>query len=71
MTSKVSSLSVTLVLVVRKAVSLVISVMLVQGGKGNLALWIGAGCVLAGTVGYSMSKSVTVNEKEGQGKKKE
>ncbi|SYW86033.1 uncharacterized protein UHO2_02267 [Ustilago hordei] len=71
LTSKVSSLSVTLVLVVRKAVSLVISVMLVQGGKGNLALWIGAGCVLAGTVGYSMSKPVTVNEKEGQGKKKE
>ncbi|KAJ1034038.1 hypothetical protein NDA18_000910 [Ustilago nuda] len=71
LTSKVSSLSVTLVLVVRKAVSLVISVMLVQGGKGNLALWIGAGCVLAGTVGYSMSKPLTVNEKEGQRKKKE
>lgn len=58
LTSKVSSLSVTLVLVVRKAASLMISVMLVQGGKGNLALWVGAGCVLAGTVGYSLSKPV-------------
>lgn len=56
LTSKVSSLSVTLVLVVRKAVSLIISVMLVQRSSGSLQLWLGAGAVLAGTVGYSLSK---------------
>lgn len=58
LTSKVSSLSVTLVLVVRKALSLFISVMLVSGGTGSLGLWLGASAVLLGTIGYSLSKSV-------------
>jgi UDP-xylose/UDP-N-acetylglucosamine transporter B4 len=58
LTTSVSSLSVTLVLVVRKAVSLVISVMWLHRGTGederNGMLWFGAGMVLVGTVGYSI-----------------
>jgi UDP-xylose/UDP-N-acetylglucosamine transporter B4 len=55
LTGKVSSLTVTLTLVVRKAVSLVISVLLYGGdGKGNAKMWAGAVLVLAGTVGYSV-----------------
>jgi UDP-xylose/UDP-N-acetylglucosamine transporter B4 len=55
LTGKVSSLTVTLTLVVRKAVSLVISVLLYGGdGKGNVKMWAGAVLVLAGTIGYSM-----------------
>jgi UDP-xylose/UDP-N-acetylglucosamine transporter B4 len=55
LTGRVSSLTVTLTLVVRKAVSLVISVLLYGGdGKGNVKMWVGAVLVLAGTVGYSM-----------------
>lgn len=55
LTGKVSSLTVTLTLVVRKAVSLVISVVM-YGGDGirNVGLWVGAALVLAGTIGYSM-----------------
>ena len=53
LTSRVSSLTVTLVLVVRKAVSLGISVMVIGGGKGNALLWGGAAAVLLGTVIYS------------------
>lgn len=56
LTSKVSSLSVTLVLVVRKAVSLMVSVMLVEGSMGTVGLWCGAAAVLAGTIGYSVAK---------------
>ncbi|PWZ00912.1 UAA transporter [Testicularia cyperi] len=56
LTSKVSSLSVTLVLVVRKALSLFISVMIVSGSSGSLSLWLGAAAVLLGTIGYSISK---------------
>lgn len=56
LTSKVSSLSVTLVLVVRKALSLMISVMLVQRSAGSLGMWSGATAVLLGTIGYSLSK---------------
>lgn len=58
LTSKVSSLSVTLVLVVRKAVSLMVSVMLVERSTGSVGLWCGAAAVLAGTVGYATSKPV-------------
>jgi UDP-xylose/UDP-N-acetylglucosamine transporter B4 len=55
LTGKVSSLTVTLTLVVRKAVSLIISVLLYGGdGKGNVKMWVGAVLVLAGTIGYSM-----------------
>lgn len=52
LTAKVSSLTVTLVLAVRKAVSLVISVLVIGGGKGDEWLWIGGFLVLAGTVLY-------------------
>ena len=55
LTGKVSSLTVTLTLVVRKAVSLVISVLLYgDNGAHNVKMWAGAVLVLAGTVGYSM-----------------
>lgn len=67
LTGKVSSLTVTLTLVVRKAVSLVISVLLYGGdGKGNLKMWAGAVLVLVGTVGYSMGarKAIVVDRKK-------
>jgi UDP-xylose/UDP-N-acetylglucosamine transporter B4 len=58
LTSRVSSLTVTLVLVVRKAVSLILSIA-VFGDEGmdvsqKLRLWGGAILVFAGTVVYSM-----------------
>jgi UDP-xylose/UDP-N-acetylglucosamine transporter B4 len=56
LTSRVSSLSVTLVLVVRKAVSLWISVVLVGGSKGDVWLWGGAAAVVVGTVAYSLDQ---------------
>ncbi|KAG9099687.1 golgi uridine diphosphate-N- acetylglucosamine transporter [Ceratobasidium sp. 370] len=56
LTSRVSSLTVTLVLVVRKAVSLWISVVLVGGHKGDIWLWGGALAVVAGTVAYSLDR---------------
>ncbi|KAJ6482123.1 UAA transporter, partial [Mycena vitilis] len=56
LTTRVSALTVTLVLVVRKAASLVISVWM---GRGNTVdqrlMWTGAAMVLAGTVGYSVA----------------
>ncbi|KAF8170732.1 UAA transporter, partial [Mycena galopus ATCC 62051] len=60
LTTRVSALSVTLVLVVRKAVSLIISVWMARGGGGGGAvdyrlMWTGAGLVLMGTVGYSVA----------------
>lgn len=74
LTGKVSSLTVTLTLVVRKAVSLVISV-LMYGGDGvrNATMWAGAALVLVGTVGYSMGgKKQAVESLQGVsiGKKK-
>ncbi|KAG8893801.1 golgi uridine diphosphate-N- acetylglucosamine transporter [Tulasnella sp. 403] len=54
LTSRVSSLTVTLVLVIRKAVSLGISVVVIQGSSGNVWLWGGAAAVLLGTILYSM-----------------
>ncbi|TDL29144.1 UAA-domain-containing protein [Rickenella mellea] len=54
LTSRVNSLTVALVLVVRKAVSLAISVLLLGGTKGNMMLWTGAAAVLIGTVGYTL-----------------
>ena len=61
LTARVSSLTVTLVLVVRKAVSMLISVVLFSGaGTGAGAgetdarlLWAGAACVFLGTMGYA------------------
>ncbi|EPQ29710.1 uncharacterized protein PFL1_02930 [Pseudozyma flocculosa PF-1] len=69
LTSKVSSLTVTLVLVVRKALSLFISVMLIGRGNANPGLWIGATTVLVGTVGYSLAGAGTA-KKEGDDNKK-
>lgn len=52
-----SSLTVTLTLVVRKAVSLVLSVLLYgDGGVHNLRMWAGGVMVLVGTVGYSVRR---------------
>ncbi|KAG8744922.1 golgi uridine diphosphate-N- acetylglucosamine transporter, partial [Ceratobasidium sp. 423] len=56
LTSQVSSLTVTLVLVVRKAVSLWISVVLVGGSRGDVWLWGGALAVVVGTVAYSLDQ---------------
>ena len=40
-------------LVVRKAVSLVISVVLLNGQAGSISLWFGAAAVMVGTIGYT------------------
>ncbi|KDN47493.1 LOW QUALITY PROTEIN: hypothetical protein RSAG8_03633, partial [Rhizoctonia solani AG-8 WAC10335] len=56
LTSQVSSLTVTLVLVVRKAVSLWISVVLVGGNGGDVWLWGGAMAVVVGTFLYSLDQ---------------
>ncbi|WFD34620.1 golgi uridine diphosphate-N- acetylglucosamine transporter [Malassezia cuniculi] len=53
LTARVSSLSVSLILVVRKAISLIISVVVINHDAGSLWLWIGASWVLIGTVGYT------------------
>ncbi|KAJ6617950.1 UAA transporter [Mycena sp. CBHHK59/15] len=56
LTTRVSALTVTLVLVVRKAASLVISVWMGGGARVNQGMmWTGAGLVLAGTIGYSVA----------------
>ena len=54
LTSQVSSLTVTVVLAVRKAVSLGISMIFVQGNAGSPWLWGGAAAVLLGTIIYSV-----------------
>jgi len=68
LTTSVSSLTVTLVLVVRKAVSLVISVMVFGDGEdvnGRKAMWGGAALVLIGTIGYSIgSRKRTEGDKK-------
>ncbi|KAG6814813.1 hypothetical protein H0H93_012166 [Arthromyces matolae] len=68
LTTKVTALTVTLILVVRKAVSLLLSVIgvgIIQRGNGSHSdvdkrmLWSGAGMVLVGTVIYSLgSKAI-------------
>ena len=69
LTSRVSSLTVTLVLVVRKAVSMVISVALFgakSGGEVDMGmLWAGAAAVFLGTVAYGLGS------RGGKGKEKE
>ena len=56
LTTRVPALTVTLVLVVRKAVSLVLSVVLFDGSDVTWGmLWSGAFLVFAGTVGYTLS----------------
>jgi UDP-xylose/UDP-N-acetylglucosamine transporter B4 len=65
LTTRVSSLTVTLVLVVRKAVSFVLSVLWLRGRGGGATLammWIGAALVMLGTVGYALGRGVVVKE---------
>ncbi|KAG6375041.1 UAA transporter [Boletus reticuloceps] len=52
LTGRVSSLTVTLILTVRKAVSLLLSVA-VYGRQANAVMWTGAALVFMGTIGYS------------------
>lgn len=52
LTGRVTSLTVTLILTVRKAVSLLLSVA-VYGGQANAQMWAGAALVFLGTIGYS------------------
>ena len=55
LTARVSSLTVTLVLVVRKAVSMLISVVLFGARKGEVdarLMWAGAALVFLCTMGY-------------------
>ncbi|KAJ6510435.1 UAA transporter, partial [Mycena sanguinolenta] len=67
LTTRVSALTVTLVLVVRKAVSLIISVWMSQG-RGSAVdyglMWAGAALVLVGTVGYSLATGRAKEEKK-------
>ncbi|KAG2130996.1 UAA transporter [Suillus bovinus] len=55
LTGRVSSLTVTLILTVRKAISLLLSIA-VYGGQGNTEMWVGAGLVFIGTIGYSTGR---------------
>lgn len=64
LTARATSLSVALILVVRKAVSLAISVLLLGGGQGNAFLWSGAACVLLGTLGYTIGSKNTKAKRE-------
>lgn len=63
LTGRVSSLTVTLVLTVRKAVSLLLSVA-VYGGQANTMLWSGAALVFLGTIGYSTGSRSRVKDKK-------
>jgi UDP-xylose/UDP-N-acetylglucosamine transporter B4 len=65
LTTRVPALTVTLVLVVRKAVSLVLSVVLFDGSDVTWGmLWSGAFFVFAGTVGYTVSGRTSKKDKE-------
>ncbi|KAF9242927.1 UAA transporter [Melanogaster broomeanus] len=63
LTGRVTSLTVTLILTVRKAVSLLLSVA-VYGGQGNAMMWTGAGLVFLGTLGYSTGSRAKVKDKK-------
>ena len=65
LTTRVPALTVTLVLVVRKAVSLVLSVVLFDGSDVTWGmLWSGAFLVFAGTVGYTVSRRTSKKDKK-------
>jgi UDP-xylose/UDP-N-acetylglucosamine transporter B4 len=65
LTTRVPALTVTLVLVVRKAVSLVLSVVLFDGSDVTWGmLWSGAFLVFAGTVGYTFSGRASKDKRE-------
>jgi len=63
LTGRVSSLTVTLILTVRKAVSLLLSVA-VYGGQANAMMWSGAALVFIGTIGYSTGTRTRVKDKK-------
>lgn len=75
LTSRVSSLTVTLVLVVRKAVSMVISVALFgakSGGEVDAGMmWTGAAAVFLGTVAYALGSRGRGGKGKGKEKEKE
>jgi UDP-xylose/UDP-N-acetylglucosamine transporter B4 len=61
LTTHMSSLTVTLVLAVRKATSLVVSAVFLRPTDGGLKMmWIGAALVMIGTVGYSVGSGGSV-----------
>ncbi|KAF8498485.1 UAA transporter [Russula emetica] len=65
LTTRVPAVTVTLVLVVRKAVSLVLSVVLFDGSDVTWGmLWSGAFFVFAGTVGYTVSGRTSKKDKK-------
>ncbi|KAJ3889176.1 UAA transporter [Lentinula edodes] len=71
LTTQVSSLTVTLILVVRKAVSLILSIIVRWGRKANSPenvnmkmMWSGAALVLLGTIGYSLATNATTSKKQ-------
>ena len=63
LTGRVSSLTVTLILTVRKAVSLLLSVA-VYGRQANAMMWTGAALVFIGTIGYSTGTRTKTKDKE-------
>jgi len=67
LTSRVNSLTVTLVLVIRKAVSLGISVLWLGKGNGGALLWTGAALVLVGTITYTISPSTKTPRQKSEG----
>jgi solute carrier family 35 (UDP-xylose/UDP-N-acetylglucosamine transporter), member B4 len=68
LTAKVSSLTVTLVLAVRKAVSLVLSVIVMSHNSGDKWLWTGSALVLAGTVLYTWDGSLSQKKRQKESK---
>ncbi|OSD01755.1 UAA transporter [Trametes coccinea BRFM310] len=69
----VSALTVTLLLVVRKAASLVLSVVLfgARGGAVSRGVWAGAGMVFVGTLGYAAGSRRGAGKEKGQKEKRE
>ncbi|OCH84581.1 UAA transporter [Obba rivulosa] len=70
LTARVTSLTVTLVLAVRKAASLIISVVLFSSAgrarmdeRGLIMMWAGAALVFAGTIGYSLGAGSSGRQK--------
>ncbi|KAK2462301.1 hypothetical protein APHAL10511_005607 [Amanita phalloides] len=67
LTTRVSALTVTLILVVRKAVSLMLSVTVVAARPVEVnvgMMWTGAALVLVGTVGYSLGRGSSRKDKK-------
>ncbi|KAF9076686.1 UAA transporter [Rhodocollybia butyracea] len=71
LTTQVSSLTVTLILVVRKAVSLILSVLVGWGRKNrdieNIdmnMMWMGAALVMLGTISYSLATNARNSSKK-------